>query len=128
VAVSNSCEVGVDIEQVREMRDANGLVERYFSLDERDDWQCLRVSERAEAFHGAWVRKEACAKALGWGLSMPLDSLDVGWAPGPKALDLCLPDGSLASVSVFSLQLGPGWAGAVAWIHFPSKPTSEFSQ
>lgn len=133
--LSSRCEVGVDIERHRDLRDAHGLVERHFSKDEQAAWMALPVGERQSAFHEAWARKEACVKATGWGLSLPLETVNVGWTvsasvPSPSAspsssLPLSLPDGGHAGLGVFSLHLAPGWAGAVAWVHaHPVEPMS----
>ncbi len=130
--ISSQVEVGIDIEHQRELRDAHGLVQRHFSEAEQAAWFALPVLARQAAFHEVWARKEACVKALGWGLSLPLETVNVGWstpssspasADASHSLDLhvSLPDGGRAGLGVFSLHLAPDWAGAVAWVH-PSAP------
>ncbi len=117
IAVSMHGQVGVDIEQVRELRDAEGLVQRHFTPLEQQAWYGLPPLERQLAFHQTWARKEACIKAVGWGLKLPLETIDVGSGPALSAPELHLPDGSRVPVSVHSLPLGATWTAALAWLH-----------
>lgn len=70
-------ELGADIEAVRPIPDQEGIVRRFFSREEYEEWLAIDVSRRDEAFFFCWTRKEAFIKALGEGLSMPLDSFRV---------------------------------------------------
>jgi 4'-phosphopantetheinyl transferase len=116
VAISQQCEVGVDIEQMRDLHDADGLVQRYFSAAEQADWGALPPSERLAAFHQAWSRKEACVKAVGWGLSVPLEGVEVGIQDLAREVHLQLPNGQQILMGLESLSLEAGWFGAVAWV------------
>jgi 4'-phosphopantetheinyl transferase len=78
-------QIGVDIEVWRTMRDETGLVRRYFSPAEIAAWEALPEARRHEAFFNLWTRKEAYIKALGRGLSLPLDSFDVSHEGGSGA-------------------------------------------
>ncbi len=71
-AFAAGCELGVDIEEIRPMRDQEGLVRRFFSREECEDWLSLARSERDEAFFRCWTGKEAYIKELGDGRSAPL--------------------------------------------------------
>lgn len=81
LAVTDSCEVGVDVEEFRAMAD-RGAVARYaFSKREMEAVEC---AERPDvAFLQAWTRKEAIVKAAGVGLSAPLRALHVKYTHGP---------------------------------------------
>lgn len=70
-------DIGVDIEAWRPMRDQPAVVRRYFSSVEIEAWKALPGERREQAFFEIWTRKEAYIKALGLGLSLPLDSFDV---------------------------------------------------
>ncbi len=87
LAVARGRRVGVDIEQADRRTPEDKFVERFFSPGEIERYLGLPAGLRAEAFFNGWTRKEAFIKALGEGLSRPLDSFDVSLAPGePPAL------------------------------------------
>jgi 4'-phosphopantetheinyl transferase len=64
LAVARS-RVGVDVERVREVADAEGLVGRYFSAAEGEEFRALPARERNAAFFRGWTCKEAVIKAAG---------------------------------------------------------------
>ncbi len=87
LAFARGRRVGVDIEQADRRTPEDKFVERFFSPGEIERYLGLPAGLRAEAFFNGWTRKEAFIKALGEGLSRPLDSFDVSLAPGePPAL------------------------------------------
>jgi 4'-phosphopantetheinyl transferase len=85
-AFSREGEVGVDVEAIREVRDADAIAARVFSRRENDAYRALPGHEKPLAFLRLWTRKEACVKLLGNGLCAPLDRFDVPLAPDePRA-------------------------------------------
>lgn len=78
-------DIGVDVEAWRPMRDMAALVNRYFSPAEIAAWESVATDGREAAFFNLWTRKEAYVKALGRGLSLPLDSFDVSHEGGAGA-------------------------------------------
>lgn len=78
-------DVGVDVEAIREIPDANEIAARVFSAGEREAYAALRPRDRALGFLNCWTRKEAFIKAIGDGLTYPLDRFDVSIAPGETA-------------------------------------------
>lgn len=81
VAVSDTHEVGVDVEVLRPMADWAALARSYFAPGERAALARLAARDplRAEhAFFVCWTRKEACLKALGLGLQLATDGFEVG--------------------------------------------------
>lgn len=87
VAVAHSRRVGVDVEPVRVLPDADAIAERFFSDREVAAYRALPAAARPEAFFACWTRKEAFIKALGDGLRYPLDAFDVPVDPAaPGAL------------------------------------------
>ncbi len=84
-AISHERDLGLDVEQIRPMPDALDLAARFFSARENETLQTVPPAQRHEAFFNAWTRKEAYIKALGEGLSHPLDSFDVSLRPAEPA-------------------------------------------
>lgn len=79
-------EVGVDIEYARRsLSDLEGLAARTFSRNETAALMNLPPAQRQQAFFNCWTRKEAYIKALGKGLSYPLEEFDVSLRPGDTA-------------------------------------------
>lgn len=72
LAVAWHQEVGVDIEKIRFIPDAERVAAQFFSKQEYLTWRLLPVEERQEVFFKCWTRKEALAKAIGCGLGEEL--------------------------------------------------------
>jgi 4'-phosphopantetheinyl transferase len=84
-AVARERELGVDVERVRELRDAEAIVERFFSPRERAAWRELAPRDRDRGFFECWTRKEAFVKATGAGVGTRLEDFDVSLGPGEPA-------------------------------------------
>jgi len=77
VAVTGLGEVGVDIEHVRPLADMDSIARHSFSEHEYNQLQALPAGQRLQGFFRCWSRKEAFIKALGEGLSYPLQQFSV---------------------------------------------------
>ena len=77
LAVSEGLEIGADLEGVRCV-DHLGLARRYFHPNEVAAIE--RDADSRAAFFQIWTLKEAVVKALGTGLSLPLDEFEVSIA------------------------------------------------
>lgn len=83
------CEVGIDVELIKDDFATEEIAERFFSAGEIKALSALPMPEKAAAFFETWTRKEAYIKAIGSGLSHPLDQFDVTEEiPGWSILDL----------------------------------------
>ena len=80
IGLSRGAEIGVDIEAIRAIDDAPELMELHYTPREKSALHRMRRSGAGfdRGFLTVWVRKEACVKALGCGLSMPLTDLECG--------------------------------------------------
>ncbi|MDP1989559.1 MAG: 4'-phosphopantetheinyl transferase superfamily protein [Syntrophales bacterium] len=74
VGVTREGEIGVDVEQVRRSVNAAELSRRFFSPEETAALEKLPPGRLQAQFPLYWTLKEAYIKALGRGLSHPLDS------------------------------------------------------
>jgi 4'-phosphopantetheinyl transferase len=109
-------ELGVDVEEEREVKEAADIARRYFSHRESEELLRLPEGERKAAFFRCWTRKEAFIKATGDGLSRALDAFDVTLRPGEPARLLRV-EGEPGAKSRFwieDLRPAPGFAGALA--------------
>jgi 4'-phosphopantetheinyl transferase len=107
---------GIDVEKVRPIDDIHAVAERFFSEIERRHLRQASAEVLCTSFLTCWVRKEAYVKALGSGLSTPLDRFSVALLPGEAAEILAI-DGSREKASRWRLQhLEPaaGYIGAIA--------------
>ncbi|MCB1055772.1 MAG: 4'-phosphopantetheinyl transferase superfamily protein [Acidobacteria bacterium] len=109
-------ELGIDVEQLRPMPDAEQIAERFFSRSERETLRRIPAERKADAFFNCWTRKEAYIKATGDGLSMPLDRFDVTLAPEDEARMLSAEGdpAKAASWSMYHLEPAAGYVGALA--------------
>jgi 4'-phosphopantetheinyl transferase len=107
--------IGLDIEKIRRDFGTTEIAERFFSEAERSSFRDLPPEQRHEAFFRCWTRKEALIKALGEGLSHPLDQFDVSLAPGvPAELLAARPDAKEAQRwRIWDLQAPTGYAAAL---------------
>lgn len=113
LGVSHARELGVDVEHERPLKE--DIAERFFSRGEVAALRALPESEQLAAFYRCWTRKEAVVKAIGEGLSRPLDSFDVTLDAG--AAHLLRMDGETDGPEAWQLAHfapAPGFAGAVA--------------
>jgi 4'-phosphopantetheinyl transferase len=115
-AFAVGCRLGIDIEEIRPVADQEDIVRRFFSQEECEEWLCLDASERQDAFFRCWTRKEAFIKAMGDGLSMPLDSFQVSLRPeAPASLIRAEGDPEAAGRWSFSsLTPARGYTGSLA--------------
>jgi 4'-phosphopantetheinyl transferase len=115
-ALTEGRDVGVDVEYVRADFTSDDIARRFFSPFEVKSLCGLPTEERVASFFRCWTRKEAYIKALGSGLSHPLDQFDVTLAPSePAALlrDHREPEAS-TRWTLRNLEIGEGYVGALA--------------
>lgn len=117
-AFSRSQELGVDVEEIRPVREAADIARRHFSPAERQQVASAGTDVGpAEVFLGIWTRKEAYLKALGTGLTAPLAEFDVsGGASSADETDVRRPEGGPVDGGwrTVALHVGEGHAAALA--------------
>ena len=116
IGITAGVDIGVDVEALRTLVDEEQLARRYFSTAEFAEYQSVDTADRQRAFFCCWTRKEALVKALGQGLSYPLDAFDVSVNPAQKAR-LCRLNqltGEASGWCLTALFPASGFAAAVA--------------
>jgi 4'-phosphopantetheinyl transferase len=116
-AFTVGCELGIDVEQLRKLDDAESIAARFFSTAEASELLSLTPEQRGPAFFRCWTRKEAYVKAVGDGLAIPLNRFQVTLLPGIPArfVQLASDMGTAADWTLDHLELAPGYLGALAY-------------
>lgn len=117
-------ELGVDLEQHRDLPDQGEVARRFFAPAEISDLLTLPAADRPAAFFRCWARKEAFVKATGDGLFTPLDSFCVSLLPLEPAALLAVPNKH--QTRNWALQDVPapdGYSAALAVEHGPARLT-----
>lgn len=117
VAVTIGCPLGLDLERLRPTSDIEEIAGRYFCPEEAAEILALAPGEREQAFFRCWTRKEAYIKAVGDGLSCPLDSFQVTiQADMPARLVHIGGDRAAAARwTLHDLSLAPDYIAALAY-------------
>ena len=84
-AIGAGTDLGVDLEHIRPLDDMVQIAQRFFSIAEHRELLAVPEHDRVKAFFDCWSRKEAFVKAVGEGLSHPLDQFQVTLRPGQAA-------------------------------------------
>ena len=116
IALSQQAEIGVDIELVRPLSDADALAANYFDRAEQVALAAIPLGPAHDlAFFRCWTRKEACLKAAGIGLGLDTRSFHVGVEPVPCNVLMPLDSGPV-HVALVSTDGGDGAVAALAMV------------
>jgi 4'-phosphopantetheinyl transferase len=102
-AFSWNRQVGIDLEKILPIPDAERLAEHYFSIQENEMLRTFSGNHKWDAFYKIWTAKEAYLKAQGDGLAHPLNQVEISLPDGVSA---CLSsiDGDLEQAAAWRLQ------------------------
>ena len=129
VAVVLGYEVGIDVEQLRQVGQLEQLAQRYFHPQEIASVLATPAETRAAAFLQCWTCKEAVLKAVGSGISAALDKFAVPLEPAQARMLKLKPCSGHERCWVEPLALDDDYLGAIAcvgprphvqWRHFPA--------
>ena len=84
-ALAKGQELGVDVEHIRPVENMEEIARHFFSADEFRELWTVPHDRRTKAFFDCWTRKEAFIKAIGHGLSYPLNRFQVTLLPDEPA-------------------------------------------
>ena len=107
-AISLTRKVGIDIEHHQPRVDHQALAKRICSPQEKSCLQKLPGDQQKNAFFSCWTRKEAYVKAIGKGLSFPLDTITVSINPDQPAALLKVKDNETEPDRWSMWDLNPG--------------------
>jgi 4'-phosphopantetheinyl transferase len=109
--------IGVDVERISAFPEMTELAAMNFTPAEFQGLAGCSEKTRAELFFSYWVRKEAVLKAIGDGLGIPLNRVDVSslnCETGSWGVCRILGDASGREFRLTDLRVKPGFAAAVA--------------
>lgn len=122
IGVSMERPIGVDLEVITPMDDAELLAQKNFSAAEQAAFLRTPADQRLEAFFRCWTRKEACLKALGSGLSIEPHEFEAGLDGQPRDTAI-LVDGHSWAMQVRCVDLPIKGLAAVAQLAAPHSPS-----
>ena len=109
-----TADIGIDLEKIRILKDADNIAARFFAPTEYARFRTVPQEDKYEAFFRCWTRKEAFIKAVGEGLSYPLADFDVAFEPEKAQINSIR--GSKAAAqrwSLFPLSALPEYTAAL---------------
>jgi 4'-phosphopantetheinyl transferase len=109
-------ELGVDLELLRDDKSILAIAQGTFSASEVSALRSLSPHQQLQGFFSCWTRKEAYIKALGEGLTHPLDSFTVTLGPHehPRLVSTSDDPQPHARWSLVELNPFPGYTAALA--------------
>jgi 4'-phosphopantetheinyl transferase len=108
-------QIGVDLEYLRALSDAENIAKRFFTLQEFATLSNVALEKKEKAFFQLWTAKEAYLKATGEGLSSSLDQVEI--ALQSDQVQLLSINGNFqtaAQWSLYSLIPAPNYLATVA--------------
>jgi 4'-phosphopantetheinyl transferase len=116
IAVTRGRNIGIDIEHIRDDVDAGQIARRFFSQEEISALERIHKDKQSEVFFQYWTRKEAFLKAMGDGVSFPMEQCDVSLINGRVLSPVRLLGDHRKSSGWYGQDLFPGhgYAAAIA--------------
>jgi 4'-phosphopantetheinyl transferase len=117
VALAQGRDVGVDLERVRNLDDAEELASCFCAPSEFQEFRSVPEQGRSAAFFRIWTRKEAWLKATGKGIGHWLDKVEVSFRADERPRFVKLPKETATNAEGWNLQEfipAPGFMAALA--------------
>lgn len=82
--VSKIIDCGIDVEPIKRANDCNTLIEHCLTAKEKEWVTSIKTELQGGRFIQIWTLKEAVTKAVGLGLNIPFDELDIEITDMPR--------------------------------------------
>ena len=113
MAISSGVELGIDVEYVQPIFETDQIVSRYFGENEIELYLKAPEVDRKDLFFWLWTRKEAFIKAIGKGLSLPLNEFDISNLLDGNKLEFKDNNGVASSWYFYTLDTSAGYKAAL---------------
>jgi len=115
IAVARDRRIGVDLEAIDPGYSWQDITWQFFTPKEQAMLRRLPAPKQGPAFFQLWTRKEALLKAIGTGLSIPLNQVEVALETGSSTRSIRLwQDQKAEPWTIHDLPMAPPYAAAVA--------------
>ena len=104
--------IGVDVEYIRPMPEAENLARRFFTRKESEKITTLPSTDKHKEFFTLWTGKEAYLKAIGKGINGGLDRVEISTQEPRKFIKL--PELHQNNYNLFYLTPEQNYLGAIA--------------
>jgi 4'-phosphopantetheinyl transferase len=114
--ITRASKIGVDIEKIRAIDDAEKIAQRFFLPRESLWLSKLAPAEKEAAFFSLWTCKEAYLKAIGEGLAFGLDQFELSFSSIESPKIISIQGNKETGKYWFLQQFNPvlGYVGSVA--------------
>jgi 4'-phosphopantetheinyl transferase len=115
-AVTRDRNIGIDIERIRDDAAVDQIARRFYSQGEISSLFRMHIDRRTALFFQYWTRKEAFIKAIGEGISFPMEQCDVSLISGSVLSPIILHCDKIENLRWYGQDLFPGcgYAAAIA--------------
>jgi 4'-phosphopantetheinyl transferase len=116
IAICRGCELGIDLEQIRPVSEAERIVASFFSDAEQAEFASIPGSARPIAFVRGWTRKEAILKGLGVGIAGLASRHETGFGTGDVGPEFAptVPISLIGQWQLWEASPRPGFVATIA--------------
>ena len=114
IGITIVAQIGIDIENLERKSHLLELAKRYFAEGEFINLISLPKDLMIEGFYNCWTRKEAFIKAIGDGLSLPLNTFEVTLTPDEETRFLKIAGENVEEWSLINIEPHSEYVGAIA--------------
>ncbi|MEM1247255.1 MAG: 4'-phosphopantetheinyl transferase superfamily protein [Acidobacteriota bacterium] len=116
IAVGETSQLGVDVEERQDGRPLGRLAQRFFSHGEILEYRSFPESEAVDVFYRGWTRKEAYLKAWGTGLTFSSRGFSLSFDRDEcRVVETGMPGDDGRDWSFCDLDVGASHAACVCW-------------